>query len=303
MALPMRPQAAADATETEAEGLPKPELDFSHIPPVASAEDIAARASLKHLPSRWRDKVRLAGLVVVLAAVGFGAYERLSPFVGALRKKPASVNAAAKVEAPKPVTAAKAAPTGTAATPVAPTVPSAAAGSAPVVSEKPNAPDANGASAKKDTGTVAPQPVPAVASKADETAAAPEKPPVENLKKPSVARERLTRKPSAKESPAETVPVEVVPSDAPVVQAKLVHAAAPVYPPDAMRSYITGDVKAELVVEATGKVGEVKVISGPAALRDAAVEALKKYEYAPATQGGKNVASKTTAVVKFWFNP
>jgi hypothetical protein len=56
------------------------------------------------------------------------------------------------------------------------------------------------------------------------------------------------------------------------------------------------------VVELTGRVGEVKVISGPQALREAAVEALKKYEYAPATRGGKAIASKETATVKFWFD-
>jgi hypothetical protein len=57
------------------------------------------------------------------------------------------------------------------------------------------------------------------------------------------------------------------------------------------------------VVEPSGRVGKVNVLSGPKALRDAAVEALKQYEYSPATQGGKAIESKTTEVVKFWFNP
>jgi outer membrane biosynthesis protein TonB len=96
---------------------------------------------------------------------------------------------------------------------------------------------------------------------------------------------------------------EPVASDAPLIPAKLLKAAAPVYPPDAMRDFITGNVKAEAVVEASGRVGEVKVISGPQALRGAAVEALKQYEYAPGTQGGKAVATKVEATVKFWFNP
>jgi TonB family protein len=96
---------------------------------------------------------------------------------------------------------------------------------------------------------------------------------------------------------------ESVAGDAPVVAAKLLKAANPVYPPDAMRSYITGDIKAEVVVQASGRVGKVTVISGPKALQTAAVEALKQYEYAPATQGGKAVESKTEEVVKFWFNP
>jgi protein TonB len=96
---------------------------------------------------------------------------------------------------------------------------------------------------------------------------------------------------------------ELAANDAPVLPAKLVKAANPVYPPDAMRSFITGDVKAEVVVEPDGHVGEVKVLSGPKPFQQAAVEALRQYKYAPATQGGKAVASKVTEVVKFWFNP
>jgi TonB family protein len=100
-----------------------------------------------------------------------------------------------------------------------------------------------------------------------------------------------------------TSSVEGAAADAPLVAAKLLKTANPVYPPDAMRSYITGDVKAEVVVEESGRVSKVTVISGPKALQEAAVVALKQYEYAPATQGGKAVESKMVEVVKFWFNP
>ncbi len=126
--------------------------------------------------------------------------------------------------------------------------------------------------------------------------------------KKSAVKERVAEKAASKKkgaaSPAtETSAAEPVAKDAPVIAARLLKAATPVYPPDAMRNYITGDVKAEVVVEATGRVGEVKVISGPQALRAAAVEALKQYEYAPGTQGGEAVASKVVVTVKFWFNP
>jgi hypothetical protein len=47
----------------------------------------------------------------------------------------------------------------------------------------------------------------------------------------------------------------------------------------------------------------VEVISGPQQFRAAAVEALKQYQYAPAMQGGKAVASRVVVTVKFWFNP
>ena len=123
-------------------------------------------------------------------------------------------------------------------------------------------------------------------------------------KKPGLRERIFGKKSEPKVEDASKTPVEAaVPADAPVLPAKLVKAVNPVYPPEAMRSYITGDIKAEVEVLASGRVGDVKVISGPKALREAAVDALKQYEYAPATQGGKAVESKAEAVVKFWFNP
>jgi TonB family protein len=121
-------------------------------------------------------------------------------------------------------------------------------------------------------------------------------------KKAGARREKSFEKKDSAGSAGETN-AETVASDAPVLPAKLLKAANPVYPPEAMTNYITGDVKAEVAVDASGRVGEVKVLSGPQALREAAVQALKEYEYAPATQGGKAVGSKAVEVVKFWFNP
>jgi TonB family protein len=125
---------------------------------------------------------------------------------------------------------------------------------------------------------------------------------------PSGTKERVVGKTALKQANAgnkgsEPSAKEIVASDAPVIPARLLKAVNPVYPPDAMRKYITGDVKAEVLVEPSGRVRDVTVIAGPQALRAAAVEALKQYEFAHATQGGKAVASKTTEVVKFWFNP
>jgi protein TonB len=100
-----------------------------------------------------------------------------------------------------------------------------------------------------------------------------------------------------------------VPKDAEIagegslMPAKLLKSVNPVYPPDAMRNFITGDVKAEVEVGPTGQAGAVKVLAGPTSLREAAVDAVKRYEFSPATRGGKAVASKVIVTVKFWFNP
>lgn len=130
----------------------------------------------------------------------------------------------------------------------------------------------------------------------------------EEIRRPVAEKKRVAgslepKKNGASSATGESGDGEVAASDAPLIAAKLIKAVNPVYPPDAMRKYITGDVKAEVVVEPSGRVGEVKVLAGPQALRAAAVEALKRYEFAPATQGGKAVASTATEVVKFWFNP
>jgi protein TonB len=100
--------------------------------------------------------------------------------------------------------------------------------------------------------------------------------------------------------PAQPVQAE---SDAPVVPPKLLRWVNPVYPPEAMLAYITGDVRVDAVVDPNGRIGALKILGGPLLLRQAAVDALKQYEYAPATQGGRPVAAHVNVTVKFWFNP
>lgn len=102
---------------------------------------------------------------------------------------------------------------------------------------------------------------------------------------------------------AEPTPPEPVASDVALVPPKLLKSASPVYPPDAMREYITGDVRVDALVELDGRIGAMKILGGPVPLRQAALDALKQYEYAPATRGGRPVAAHVTVTVKFWFNP
>ncbi len=150
-----------------------------------------------------------------------------------------------------------------------------------------------------------------------EKAAAPAKPKAAKTVAPATTATRGNGKGSDaaavsrhKSAPSETpaaitqpAPPEPVASDATLVPPKLLKSVAPVYPPEAMENYITGDVRVDAVVEPNGKIGAMKILTGPAPLRQAAMDALKQYEYAPATQGGKAVAAHVTATVKFWFNP
>lgn len=83
----------------------------------------------------------------------------------------------------------------------------------------------------------------------------------------------------------------------------LIKAVNPVAPPEAVREFVTGDVKCDALIDATGKVASANVISGPPALRAAALEALRLYQYKPATKNGRAVAAHVEATLKFWYEP
>lgn len=83
----------------------------------------------------------------------------------------------------------------------------------------------------------------------------------------------------------------------------LIKAVNAVPPADATRGFVTGDVKFEAVIDASGKVESAKVLSGPEPLREAALEALKHYQYKPATKNGQSVSAHFPVTVKFWYEP
>ena len=83
----------------------------------------------------------------------------------------------------------------------------------------------------------------------------------------------------------------------------LIKAVNAVPPAAATRGFVTGDVKFDAVIDATGRVESAKVLSGPEPLRAAALEALKHYQYKPATKNGQSVAARLPVTVKFWYEP
>jgi TonB family protein len=282
--------------------LPKPELDFSQVPKSAP-KGKGKIPKWQRSPRAGIGKARTVGLsafLVVLLAGGvwYGKWWTYLPLGNKAAAPRATV---AKPSAPRtaPAVVNAVGTAGAAGTTVA------NAGAGAVATARMGA---AGKDLGKDKTSGSAVTVPASEQTAAET---PAEKPAESeaaaADKTASWRERLLGKKKAEKTAEKTEEAasaaEVVPSDAPVLPAKLMKTVNPYYPPDAMRSYITGDVKAEVVVGASGHVGEVKVLSGPQALREAAVAALKQYEYAPATQGGKAVESKAVEVVKFWFNP
>ncbi len=55
----------------------------------------------------------------------------------------------------------------------------------------------------------------------------------------------------------------------------------------------------DLVVDETGKVTGAQVVTGPRLLRAAALEALRKNKYKPATLDGKPTSAHVTVTVHF----
>jgi len=91
-----------------------------------------------------------------------------------------------------------------------------------------------------------------------------------------------------------------------IVPPKLIKAVRAVASPNALQEFSKGGgdgVTFEAVVDTSGHVKPIKVLSGLATLQRAATEALKKYQYEPATRHGKPAAARVTVTVKFLFEP
>ena len=94
-------------------------------------------------------------------------------------------------------------------------------------------------------------------------------------------------------------PAAPVPVGGDVKSARLLHAVPPVYPPIAKSQRIAGDVKMDALVDATGHVSAMKIVSGPVLLHQAAKDAVKQWRYQPAMLDGKPVPMHLTVTVQF----
>ncbi len=97
--------------------------------------------------------------------------------------------------------------------------------------------------------------------------------------------------------------VGVIPDGDGYVGPKLVRAVKPVAPAEALKNYITGNVNLDALVDAAGRVKFVTVLSGPAKLRETAIEDMKQYVYEPAKKNGKAVPAHVQVSLQFWYEP
>jgi TonB family protein len=90
-----------------------------------------------------------------------------------------------------------------------------------------------------------------------------------------------------------------VPIGGDVKSAKLLKSVPPVYPAFAKTQHVSGDVRVDALVDAEGRVTTMKIVSGPAMLHLAAMDALRQWKYQPATLDGKAVSMHLTVTIQF----
>ena len=96
-----------------------------------------------------------------------------------------------------------------------------------------------------------------------------------------------------------SAPASPTPVGGDVKPARLLSSVPPVYPPMARSQHVAGDVRIDASIDANGRVSSMKVISGPALLHQAAMEALRQWKYQPATLNGSAVAMHLTVTIQF----
>jgi protein TonB len=73
----------------------------------------------------------------------------------------------------------------------------------------------------------------------------------------------------------------------------------PQYPEIARRARVSGTVEIECVIDTRGFVVDARVVSGHVLLREAALEAVRRWRYAPTTLNGAPVAVAMSVTVRF----
>jgi len=96
-----------------------------------------------------------------------------------------------------------------------------------------------------------------------------------------------------------SAPSAPLPVGGEVTPAQLIRSVPPVYPLLAKTQRISGDVRIDALIDASGNVAEVKVISGPSILHHAALDAVKQWKYKPAVLDGQPTTMHLTVTVQF----
>ena len=80
---------------------------------------------------------------------------------------------------------------------------------------------------------------------------------------------------------------------------QLVSSVLPIYPQIAQQAGVEGDVVVQASIDKSGNVSSTKVLYGPMMLRQAAIDAVRRWKYEPALLDGKAVATQMTVRIRF----
>jgi TonB family protein len=94
-------------------------------------------------------------------------------------------------------------------------------------------------------------------------------------------------------------PAAPLPVGGDVHQAQLIKSVPPVYPAVAKAQHISGSVQVDALIDSSGNVAELKIISGPSLLHRAAVDAVKQWKYKPAMLDGQPTSMHLVVTVQF----
>jgi len=94
-------------------------------------------------------------------------------------------------------------------------------------------------------------------------------------------------------------PAAPVPIGGDVKPAKLLKSVQPIYPSMAKSQHVSGNVQIDALIDADGNVSAMKVLSGPALLRESALASLKQWKYQPAELDGKPTSMHLTVTLQF----
>jgi protein TonB len=84
-----------------------------------------------------------------------------------------------------------------------------------------------------------------------------------------------------------------------VAEGLKIHDEQPVYPVEARRKGITGDVLLGATIDTKGKIASLIAIQGDPILVEAAMDAVKKWRYRPYVLNGDPVEVETTIKIQF----
>ena len=96
-----------------------------------------------------------------------------------------------------------------------------------------------------------------------------------------------------------SAPAAALPVGGDVKLAKLIFSVPPKYPTLAKSQHVSGNVLVDALIDASGHVTTMKVVSGPAVLHQAAMDALKQWRYVPASLDGNPVPMHLAVTIQF----